>query len=264
MATVLLFGAEGICGRAILDALIKDPTFAHIYVAPPFSHPHHKRKIQFVPLNFEDDQSTMVQNLDQVPKIDYIFYCAYRQGAGPSEVRRLNIKLMINFLVALNTFNHLRDLKRFILTQDFWKYGPYMGRMKQPCEETDPSVCDDLEGVSWPPSYHDVQQKLVKEAAARGGWEWVITYAHNVLGHAPNNFPNPALALGIYAATSKAMPGSELPFPGNMESYRNFNTWVSSRHLAKFCLWAATAAGAGEPGVQCHQRRRRTFSDLVA
>ncbi|KAL4871708.1 hypothetical protein BDV12DRAFT_163616, partial [Aspergillus spectabilis] len=56
---------------------------------------------------------------------------------------------------------------------------------------------------------------------------------------------NEATAIGLYCTVSKALPGSELPFPGSKANYLTFNTWTSANLRARFCLWAAKAPKAG-------------------
>lgn len=56
---------------------------------------------------------------------------------------------------------------------------------------------------------------------------------------------NEVTALGLFCAVSKALPGSELPFPGNRANYFAFNCWTSANLHAKFCLWVASAPNAG-------------------
>ncbi|KAL4992381.1 hypothetical protein BDW68DRAFT_196228 [Aspergillus falconensis] len=43
-----------------------------------------------------------------------------------------------------------------------------------------------------------------------------------------------------------AEAATRLPFPGCKAGYFAFNTWTSANLHAKFCLWAATAKGAGK------------------
>lgn len=66
-----------------------------------------------------------------------------------------------------------------------------------------------------------------------------------MIGYAKNNFMNEATALGLYCAVSKALPGSQLIYPGNKVNYFVHNSWTSADLHAQFCLWAATAPGAG-------------------
>lgn len=252
----------GLCGSAILDALIDDPFFAIVHVAGSLPHLVHHPKVRDRLFGFQDGPMTMAQNLSKIPGIHYIFFCAYVPDEDPRVAGYLNKQLMNNFLIALGISGLKTHVKRFVLSQDYWRYGPYYGCMKQPCEETDHIVSGNRTGQVWPMSYFHEQQRLLIKAAVEWEWEWVITHAHNVLGFTPGNYINPAIAMGLYCTISKAMPGSELPFPGNMGNYLSMNTWVSARHFAKFCLWVATAPGAGNHSFNVINGDVESFQNL--
>lgn len=176
---------------------------------------------------------------------EYVYFCAYLARADEAESCRVNGAMLSNFIQALEITGAIKKLKRFILTCGFKHYGVHLGHCKEPFQEDDPLLEDNYGGISWPPNFYYEQERILKEAATRGGWEWVVTLPQDVIGYARGNFMNEATALGLYCAVSKALPGSELPFPGCKANYFAFNTWTSANLHAKFCLWAATAPKAG-------------------
>ncbi|KAJ5599272.1 NAD(P)-binding protein [Penicillium hetheringtonii] len=244
MPTAIVTGATGITGSAIVSHLIKDSSYTKIYTLSRsnagFKHP----KVQHVHLDLQGDTDHMAKELAGI-SAEHIFFCAYLASDDPSETDRINASLLSNFLEAIVKIGGEKQLKRFILTCGFKQYGVHLGRVKQPLMEGDPLLQGNAGGVSWPPIFYYSQQQVLADAAKKGNWEWVCTLPEDVLGFAKGNFMNEATAIGLYCAVSKAMPGSELPFPGNKDNFFSFNTWTSANLHAKFCLWAASASGAG-------------------
>lgn len=187
----------------------------------------------------------MAQSLSDV-SADYIYFCAYLARPDEDEAARVNGAMISNFIKALEITGAVKQLKRFILTCGFKHYGVHQGLTKQPLEESDPRLQGDMgNGKRWPSNFYYTQQQILEEAAATGGWEWVCTLPNDVIGYAKGNFMNEATALGLYCAVNKALPGSQLIYPGNKLNYFLFNCWTSAELHAEFCLWAATAPGAG-------------------
>lgn len=176
---------------------------------------------------------------------DYVYFCAYLAKSDEDEAAKVNGALLDNFIKALEKTGATKHLKRFILTCGFKHYGVHLGVPKQPLLETDPLLEGKIGGFKWPTNFYYTQQRILKDAAARGGWEWICTLPNDIIGYAKGNFMNEATALGLYATVSKTLPGSQLTFPGNQANYFVYNNWTSSELHARFCLWAATAPGAG-------------------
>ncbi|KAL4814293.1 hypothetical protein BDW67DRAFT_192277 [Aspergillus spinulosporus] len=164
-----------------------------------------------------------------------------------TELCRINRTMISNFIQALEKTGAISKLKRFILTCGFKQYSVHLGNAKQPFHEDDPVLEGEVGSETWPPNFYFTQQRILAEAAARSKnqWDWVVTLPQDVPGFARGNLMNEATAVGLYCTVSKALSGSELPFPGCKAGYFAFNTWTSANLHAKFCLWAATAKGAG-------------------
>lgn len=186
----------------------------------------------------------MASNLQGV-SAEHIYFCAYLAHDDPDELSRVNAALLSNFLQALAIAGGTAKVKRFILTCGFKQYGVHLGAAKQPLIEDDPLLEKNVGGVTWPTIFYYEQQRILADAAKEGSFEWVVTLPEDVLGYARGNFMNEATSIGLYCAVSKALPGSELPFPGSKANYFTFNCWTSANLHAKFCLWAATAPNAG-------------------
>lgn len=203
----------------------------------------------------------MARALERV-SAEYVYFCAYLAPNDPDELSRVNATLLSNFLQALALAGAEKKLKRFILTCGFKQYGVHIGAAKQPLLESDPLLENGAAGAFWPPIFYYEQQRILAAAAKKGGWEWVATLPEDVLGYARGNFMNEATSLGLYCAVSKALPGSELPYPGSKANYFAFNCWTSANLHAKFCLWAAKAPGAGNQIFNVMNGDTESFQNL--
>lgn len=142
--------------------------------------------------------------------------------------------MLQNFLEALKITGAEAKLKRVILTTGAKQYGVHLGPVKCPMVESDKWI----EGDGRPPNFYYTQQRILKAAAKKGGWDWVVTYPNDVIGVARGNFMNLSTALAIYAVVNKEL-GGQLPFPGSESFYTGFDCFTFSRLHAQFNLWAA-------------------------
>ncbi|KAJ6107985.1 NAD dependent epimerase/dehydratase family protein [Penicillium sp. IBT 18751x] len=243
MSSALVTGATGMTGGAIIHHLIKDSSYQKVFSFSRRNPGNQHPKVQHVTMDLQSSVEDMARDLDGV-SADVIYFCAYLVPEDQTELLRVNVKLLSNFIQALKVTGAEKKLKRFILTCGFKQYGVHLGQAKQPFLEDDP-LLENIEGANWPPIFYYEQQRVLIEAAAKGGWEWIVTLPEDVLGYARGNFMNEATSIGLYCAVSKTLPGSELPFPGSKANYFTFNCWTSANLHAKFCLWAARAPGAG-------------------
>ncbi|KAF7155398.1 hypothetical protein CNMCM5623_007469 [Aspergillus felis] len=244
MPSAIVTGATGMTGSAIVRHLCKDPRYEKIYSLSRRNPGGENAKIQHATLDLRGSAEDMARNIKGI-SAEYVFFCAYLAHDDPAELSRVNGLMLSNFIQALEITGAIKKVKRFVLTCGFKHYGVHLGNCKQPVVENDPLLEGNQGGVSWPPNFYYEQERILKAAAARGQWEWIVTLPEDVLGYARGNFMNEATALGLYCAVSKALPGSELPYPGGKANYFAFNCWTSANLHAKFCLWAATAPYAG-------------------
>lgn len=252
---------SGITGSAIVHHLLRDSSCETIYSFSRGNPGYQDPKIKHVTLDLQSSAQDMAKAFKNV-SAEYIYFCAYLAPEDPDELSRVNADLLSNFLEALELTGAVRCIKRFILTCGFKQYGVHIGPAKQPLLEDDPILEGEAGGVSWPPIFYYKQQRILADAARKGDWEWVATLPEDVLGYARGNFMNEATALGLYCVVSKALPGSELPFPGSKANYFAFNCWTSANLHAKFCLWAAVAPGAGNQIFNVMNGDTESFQNL--
>ncbi|KAL4933719.1 SDR family oxidoreductase [Aspergillus undulatus] len=244
MVCAIVTGATGITGSAIVHHLSKDNSYSKIYALSRRDPGWKVPKLQHASINLQGSADDMAESLSGI-SAEYVYFCAYMAHDDPQELCNINGTMLSSFIQALESTGAIRTLKRFILTCGFKQYGLHLGQPKQPFFEDDPKLEGKVGGEIWPPNFYFEQQRILSDAAKRNNWDWVVTLPQDVLGFARGNFMNEATALGLYCTVSKALPGSELPFPGCKAGYFAFNTWTSANMHAKFCLWAATVPGAG-------------------
>ncbi|KAL4761569.1 SDR family oxidoreductase [Aspergillus foveolatus] len=246
MTSAIVTGATGITGSAIVHHLQKDASYEKIYALSRSDPGYKDPKLQHAVIDLQGSADDMTKTLSGI-SAEYVYFCAYMAHDDPAELCRINGTMISNFIQALEKTGAISKLKRFILTCGFKQYSVHLGNAKQPFHEDDPVLEGEVGSEMWPPNFYFTQQRILAEAAARSKdqWDWVVTLPQDVLGFARGNFMNEATAVGLYCTVSKVLPGSELPFPGCKAGYFAFNTWTSANLHAKFCLWAATAKGAG-------------------
>ncbi|GAB1211941.1 hypothetical protein ATERTT37_001065 [Aspergillus terreus] len=261
MPTAIVTGATGITGAAIVDHLLQDLSYTKIYTISRSQSGGQDSRLQHVSLDLQASAEDMASTLTGIAA-DYVYFCAYLPRKDEEEEARVNGGLLSNFLQALERTGAVKHLKRCILTCGFKHYGVHQGTPKQPLVETDPRLENGIGGAQWPANFYYTQQRILEDAAARGNWEWVVTLPNDVIGYAKKNFYNEVVVLGLYCAVSKALPGSKLLFPGNRINYFALNCWTSADLHAKFCLWAATAPGAGNNIFNVTNGDTQSFQDL--
>ncbi|KAI0601125.1 NAD dependent epimerase/dehydratase family protein [Biscogniauxia sp. FL1348] len=228
MYTALVTGATGITGSAIVDALVNSPCYSEIYTLsrsqPCDPHP----KVKHATLDLRASSNDMAKSLTHIPPPTHIYFCAYLESPDEAEASRINGAMLSNFLSALIKTGQIVELQHFVLTCGLKQYGVHLGQPKNPIFEDDDASLVWLEQDDRPPNFYYTQQRILEKAAEDAGnkWSWSATYPSDVIGFARANFMNLSTGIGLYAAVSKELAGSQL---------------TSSRLHADFCLWAGQA-----------------------
>ncbi|PYI00171.1 NAD(P)-binding protein [Aspergillus ellipticus CBS 707.79] len=248
MPSAIVTGATDITGSAIVHHLCKEPQHRKIYSLSRSNPGYDSPKIQHATLDLQGSADEMAKELGGI-EAEYVFFCAYLARDDPADATYVNAVMLRNFIQALEKSGAIKYLKRFVLTAGFKHYGVHLGHCKQPLREDASWQEDTTSGISWPPIFYYEQERILADAAAKGGWEWVVTLPEDVLGYARGNFMNEATALGLYCAISKA-------------NYFAFNCWTSANLHAKFYLWAATAPKVGNNAFNVMNGDTESFQSL--
>ncbi|KAI1486177.1 hypothetical protein F5X96DRAFT_656349 [Biscogniauxia mediterranea] len=206
----------------------------------------------------------MAKSLTHIPPPTHIYFCAYLENPDEAEASRINGGMLSNFLSALVKTGQIVELQRFMLTCGLKQYGVHLGQPKNPMFEDDDASLVWLEQADRPPNFYYTQQRILEKAAEDAGntWGWTVTYPSDVIGFARANFMNLTTGIGLYAAVSRELEGSQLVFPGNKTNYCALNTWSSSRLHAEFCLWAGKAPNAKNQRFNVVNGDTQSWQDL--
>jgi len=235
MPTAIVTGATGILGREIVAALGKDSRWTKIHALSRSQKDEYPPSVQHDHIDLTGSAQDLAKQLQsQGVEGEYLFFAAYLAKPDEKEASDVNGSMLKNFLHALEITGAAKKLKRVLLTTGAKQYGVHLGPVKCPMEESDPWI----EGKDRPPNFYYTQQRMLHEAAKKGGWDWVVTYPNDVIGFARNNFMNLATSVAVYAAVNKELSG-ELEFPGSETFYSLFDSFTYSRLHAAFNLWAA-------------------------
>ena len=180
----------------------------------------------------------MASQLSSIKEATHVFFCAYLAKDSEEEASKANGAMLQNFISALAQTGAIKSVQRFMLTAGLKQYGVHLGLVKQPMLESDPW----LESSDRPPNFYYTQQRILEKEAQNHSFWYNVLYPQDVIGVAKANFMNLCTALGLYCATSSALPGSTLPFPGSRTNFLAFNCWTSARINAEFSIWAATTS----------------------
>ncbi|KAL9624577.1 MAG: hypothetical protein Q9160_001241 [Pyrenula sp. 1 TL-2023] len=244
MPSAIVTGATGLTGSAIVKALGQDTAaWEKVFALSRSQKEKYPANVHHDTLDLQANAKSMASQLQGV-EAEYVFFCAYLAKDDEQEAANVNGAMLRNFLEALTITGAEKKLKRIILTAGLKQYGVHLGQPKNPMTEEDPW----LEGSDRPPNFYYDQQRILQDLSKNKSWDWVVTYPQDVIGMAKGNFMNLSTSLGLYAAVSKALPGSQLIFPGSQAFYTMFNVWTSARLHARFCLWAALEPKAGNEG----------------
>lgn len=232
MDHILVVGASGVLGSAMVDALARRPdTSVH---AVSRRRPNVDAEFEFQGIDLEN-RAACASAVAAMPRITHAIYAAVVEADGlvggwhdPAMMQR-NLTMLANILQPIVTPPGFRHL---IIMQGTKAYGAHVHPVPIPARESDPR--DDHENFYW------LQEDWVRQHAASGKWGWTIFRPQVVLGGATGVVMNPVIAIGLIAAISAEL-GIPLAYPGR---YANIHEAVDARLVARACQWAFEAPGA--------------------
>ncbi|KAG8873785.1 hypothetical protein FRB97_006435 [Tulasnella sp. 331] len=241
MPNVIVTGATGINGRAIIKKLCEQPeTWGTVYAVSRSSTEEYPSHVKHITTDFLNPGANIAEKLKGVQGVEYIFYAAYRQELNDQGNWDTNVKMLQNFLEALQISGiQTSSLKRIVITLGAKWYGVQFGPVRNPCVEDDPRV-----EAPFPPNFYYGQVDVLKSAAKGQQWDWVAALPSAVQGFAKGNAMNFASSLALYAAITKEL-GEELIFPGSQESYFGWDSLSYAPLVAEFEIWAALNPACG-------------------
>ena len=226
MAKVLIAGALGVVGRAVVERFVGRAGIEVVALsrrAPDFA-----AQATWVACDLRDPAATAAA-LAGHRDTTHIVYAALSEQ--PDLVRgwrdagnaALNTAMLRNLLDAL----HGAPIAHLTLLQGTKAYGVHTGRpMRVPAREQDA-----LRDHS---NFYFEQEDLVAERARTAGFRWTVLRPQIVLGVAVGSAMNPVATLGAYAALSREL-GRPLRFPGHPHL---LTECTDARLIAAVAEWA--------------------------
>ena len=223
---LLVVGALGVVGRAVVEHFVPDPSLQVLGLA--------RRPADFAPgatwlgVDLCDRDATR-QALAPHQDITHVVYAALNEQASllegwrdPANVE-LNTRMLRNTLDAL----HGAPLQHFTLLQGTKAYGVHTGRpMRVPAREQD-ALRDHA-------NFYFDQQDLLAERAESAGFRWTVLRPQIVMGVAVGSAMNPVASLAAYALLLRES-GRPLAYPGHAHL---LTECTDARLIAKAVEWA--------------------------
>jgi nucleoside-diphosphate-sugar epimerase len=232
MDNILVVGASGVLGSAMVKALARRPDTAVHAVSRRC--PDVDAEFAFHPVDLED-AATCHAAVARMPAISHAIYAAVTEADGlvagwhDQAMMQRNLAMLANILQPVV---HGRGFRHLVLMQGTKAYGAHVHPVAIPARESDPR--DDHENFYW------LQEDWVRRESAGHGWGWTIFRPQIVFGGATGVVMNPVIAIGLIAAIA-AEQGTALAYPGR---HANLHEAVDARLVAHACQWAFDTPGA--------------------
>ncbi|MFZ4808843.1 MAG: SDR family oxidoreductase [Hyphomicrobiaceae bacterium] len=225
-------GALGIVGQAVSSRLVAEG-WTVIGLSRRSSVGQGGARLISVDLADPADTHAMLGSLANV---SHVFYCAYAPAPSLAEEARLNTRMLVHLVEALeagsgDTLAHIQ------LMQGSKWYGNHLGPYRTPAREDDPRHAA-------PCFYYDQQDWLTARRAARG-WTWSALRPHGVLGLALGSPMNQLTGIALYAVLCREL-GLPLRWPGAPGAFDCVYQFTEAAWLAQGMVWAATTPAAAD------------------
>jgi nucleoside-diphosphate-sugar epimerase len=227
----LIVGASGIVGRAAFEHFASEEGWSVFGVsrrAPDLSVGTH------VPLDLLDAEACR-RSLGDLPAMSHLVYAALQEKPGliegwfDPETMETNRCMLENLLEAAEASGAVEHVS---LLQGTKAYGAHVGRMRVPGREREARHAHD--------NFYWLQEDLLRERSAAGGYGFTIWRPPVVYGHAFGAPMNPIAPLVTFAAIAKH-EGTPLCWPGGRTGPVDA---MDARLLARALEWSATAPTA--------------------
>ena len=227
----LIVGASGIVGRAAFEHFANQDEWSVFGVsrrAPDLSVGTH------VPLDLLDAEACR-RSLGDLPAMSHLVYAALQEKPGliegwfDPETMETNRCMLENLLEAAEASGAVEHVS---LLQGTKAYGAHVGRMRVPGREREARHAHD--------NFYWLQEDLLRERSAAGGYGFTIWRPPVIYGHAFGAPMNPIAPLVTFAAIAKH-EGTPLCWPGGRTGPVDA---MDARLLARALEWSATAPTA--------------------
>ncbi|GFP58591.1 hypothetical protein ACSS6W_005860 [Trichoderma asperelloides] len=266
--TVLVFGASGITGWAILREALKYPTPSTFSNVIGLTNRPLDRSKAFLPEDSRlaivhgvdltaavDDVVAKLAGIDGIKDVTDVYFAAYVQPAGTSDfegfdkLKEINVRILETAVKAVERVSS--NLRFWTLQTGGKSYGfvhvHQLGFPKVPAKESDPRIPQPYEEQVFYYAQHDLLQKL----SAGKNWRFAEIRPDLVIGFVPGggNAMNYVQALGIFLSfyadreRQSSKPKKTIPYPGPLAAYNGHYTEIGQTTLARAHLFVSNLDG---------------------
>ncbi|KAL4951867.1 hypothetical protein BDW69DRAFT_201149 [Aspergillus filifer] len=253
----LVFGASGIIGWAIVNALLSEyPTpGAFERVTALTNRPLSVKDAQWPAsdkLNIVSGidllkgeqgelESTIRERVPSSETISHVYFCAYLMDPEPEKEIQINVDLLKRAVRAVESLSV--KLSFVVIPTGVKTYGVHLIDKfpfadKLPLKESLPAIPEPFKSKL----FYYPQIELLKSLSAGKPWTWSDVIPDIVVGFVPNNNAYClaqwlALYLSLYREVNG--PGAEVAFPGNAKSWKIKSNDSSQDIIARFAVYAS-------------------------
>jgi nucleoside-diphosphate-sugar epimerase len=230
--TVLVAGAGGLVGRAVIDHYLGEGGWDVIALSrrppePPTGARH-------LAVDLADAEACRAR-LGGISGLTHVVYAALFEkpdltdGWLEADQIAVNLAMLRNLLDAIEPAPSLRHVT---LLQGAKAYGVHLGQIPVPARENAPRHIH--------PNFYWAQEDLLRARQDGRDWTWTVLRPQVVLGFAYPSMMNMVAALGAYAAISREL-GLALVYPG---TGTRVTEATDARLLARAIAWAGRTQAA--------------------
>ena len=223
---MLVVGARGLVGQGVLEAM--DDADCEL-LAVSRRAPDFPSRAEFLSVDLTDRGACRAA-FSRLGGVTHVVYAALHERPELIAGWRDEEQIATNLAMLTNVLDFVEPSAHLTLLQGTKAYGAHVGPMRNPGKEHHPRHAG--------PNFYWVQEDLVRERAARGGWTFTILRPQIVCGVAVGSPMNMTMAIGVYAAVQREC-GRPLAFPGG-EPFITEAT--DAALLGRAIRWAAGAA----------------------
>ena len=229
--TVVVAGAQGVSGRAVLERYATSPgTTVYGLSRRPADSAGNVQHIS-VDLLKPDDVKAKLGHLSETT---HLVFGAYVDKPTAAEKTDVNVRLLKTLLDVFET--SAPKLRHITLYQGGKAYGSDLGPYRTPAHEDDPRLM--------PPNFYYDQEDLLRNRQKGSRWDFtVLRPGGAVCGFSLGSPLNLTMVIAVYAAISREL-GLPLRFPGSEKVYRALYQVTSADILARATVWAGETAAA--------------------
>ncbi len=228
---ILIFGASGIIGRALVQNL-SNASGCRVLAAS--RRPEESLSNNVVPYTV-DLNDLKSANFEPLASVTHMVYTAYVDKPTWEEQRQPNTDMFRHALEIV--VEACPNLSHVTLLQGTKAYGAHLGPFKTPAKESDPRIPNGY--------FYDDQFDIMVDQARKANWTWTVLRPHVVIGPAFRSPLNLITVLGVYCSLLKVQ-GRPLVFPGPTAAFNALYQATDAGLLSRAISWSGRSSDAAD------------------